>query len=278
MEKYDDENENKSNRTDRNRNLYQEIDKFDFSNIESNSNAKVIEDYAKNIDIEKIKNYVAKLDKDIPQKRKSLLDDKGLYVEKELPEEDTKDYDIISVLEKARETKTKDYEDEKYKRLRDTQFDILKRIKIYEQEEEKNDEEFNTKEQTLVDLINTIATNKSKDDLVNDIEKELNKNEDTDNKVDDMLTKNVSQEDIEKEKIKQAEEPEVTKVDNVDKSFYTSSMQFSKDDFEEKQGSNVVSKIGMVLSIIIILVVIVLIINFVFDLNLLNYLKELFNK
>ena len=67
--------------------------------------------------------------------------------------DETREYDINAILERARSEKEVDYEKERLKKLRDTQYDILNSLEITEKEdiEEQNDE--------LMSLINTITAN-----------------------------------------------------------------------------------------------------------------------
>ena len=67
--------------------------------------------------------------------------------------DETREYDINAILERARSEKEVDYEKERLKKLRDTQYDILNSLEIteHEDEEEQNDE--------LMSLINTITAN-----------------------------------------------------------------------------------------------------------------------
>jgi hypothetical protein len=84
---------------------------------------------------------------------------------------------------------------------------------------------------------------------------------------------------LEKEKLKQEKEKEdenaptvsTVKISNIDKSFYTNSMTFNKDDFEgfeelEKTGkSSIFTKIAIAVAIILLLLTIFLIVNHIFD-------------
>ena len=90
-----------------------------------------------------------------------------------------KDYDINSVLARARGNREVDYEEDRHRKLNNTQIDILKSIKIKEEKlEEKDDDltgpidELNTEEKTIVDLIQNIQSNSKKEpkkDLFEDL-------------------------------------------------------------------------------------------------------------
>ena len=90
-----------------------------------------------------------------------------------------KDYDINSVLERARGNREVDYEENRYRKINNsqTQIDILKSIKIKEQAAEEEDpditgpiDELNTEEKTIVELIQDIQSHGSKKkDLFEDL-------------------------------------------------------------------------------------------------------------
>ena len=192
-------------------------------------------------------------------------------------EEEEKDYDLVSVLEKAREKREIDYEKERYKKLRDTQYDILKNLNIKERPKPEIDEEkFNTQERTLIDLINTVAINKNNNDLLSELSEgddETTGSIDEESNNEDL--KALIKEEIDKDKTKEVpKENEDENIQNLDNSFYTISLNFSKDDFEdfndveESGGRGIVAKIGIILLILCILGVLLLIANFIFDLNI----------
>lgn len=280
MEKYNSDTEAEAkaiSRTSRNKRLYDEIKNTELTRFNSFNNARVIDEGAKEIDLNKIKKYIEKINDEKVEKRRSLLDTKGLYEEKHLEEEEEKDYDLVSVLEKAREKREIDYEKERYKKLRDTQYDILKNLNIKERPKPEIDEEkFNTQERTLIDLINTVAINKNNNDLLSELSEgddETTGSIDEESNNEDL--KALIKEEIDKDKTKEVpKENEDENIQNLDNSFYTSSLNFSKDDFEdfndveESGGRGIVAKIGIILLILCILGVLLLIANFIFDLNI----------
>ncbi len=280
MEKYNSDTEAEAkaiSRTSRNKRLYDEIKNTELTRFNSFNNARVIDEGAKEIDLNKIKKYIEKINDEKVEKRRSLLDTKGLYEERHLEEEEEKDYDLVSVLEKAREKREIDYEKERYKKLRDTQYDILKNLNIKERPKPEIDEEkFNTQERTLIDLINTVAINKNNNDLLSELSEgddETTGSIDEESNNEDL--KALIKEEIDKDKTKEVpKENEDENIQNLDNSFYTSSLNFSKDDFEdfndveESGGRGIVAKIGIILLILCILGVLLLIANFIFDLNI----------
>ncbi len=177
MEKYDSEYTNMS-RTKRNQKIYNSTDIGELSRIRTNTNVSVISDAQKEIDIEKIKQYLSSIDNEEKESRRVSL---------ELPKEEPKtverleekDYDINSVLERARGNREVDYEENRYRKINNTQtqIDILKSIKIKEQESQEDDpditgpiDELNTEEKTIVELIQDIQSHGSKKkDLFEDL-------------------------------------------------------------------------------------------------------------
>ena len=180
MEKYSSLSVDNMSRTKRNQNIYSSTDMSELSRIKTNTNVSVISDAPKEIDLEKIRNYVNSLNDD--------NDEKSKRVSLELPKEEEivvqrreeKDYDINSVLERARDKRETDYEEDRHRKLNSTQIDILKNIKIKNDviEEAKDPditepiEELNTEEKTIVELIQDIqnnSENSNKKDLFDDL-------------------------------------------------------------------------------------------------------------
>ena len=185
MEKYDDIPLDTMSRTKRNQNVYNMTDLGELSRIKTNTNVSVISDAPKEIDLEKIKNFVYSMDNEEEEKRRKLLLDipEEEPIKEEKPKEE-KDYDINSVLERAKDKRNPDYEEDRHRKINNTQIDILKNIKIKEEkiEEEKDPDvtepidELNTEEKTIVDLIQDIQTHGKKKDLFEDL---MGENDDT---------------------------------------------------------------------------------------------------
>ena len=161
MEKYYDENnENKLLRQQKNESLYENINNYEVDNdYKLDTNVTVLEHDATNIDVDQIKKILDTKYNQTP-KRKSIV------IEEEPEEEpvsfaETREYDINAVLEQARSSKEENYEEERLKKVRDTQFDILNSLDIEndtKDKEEKSDNKNDTEENTeLMDLINTIT-------------------------------------------------------------------------------------------------------------------------
>ena len=134
-EKYQDKSLKIGSRTARNTDLYKEINKTELDNFEVKSNATVIGNNRSNIDVEKIKDILDTHYKDVPQRR-------GIRIETDEQKSDqkpifeTKEYDINVIIDKAKEDKVESYEEERSKKLRNTQFDILNNLNINMSDEE----------------------------------------------------------------------------------------------------------------------------------------------
>ncbi len=151
MDKYT-ETPNLKSRTEKNKNLYEEIKNSDIDKYDINSNATIIEEDYNVIDVDKIRDMLDKRYRDtMPKRNITLKEDETDSILEKI--HDTKEYDINAILEKAKSTQKVDYEKERLKRVHDTQYDILKNLDI------KTDEEQNIEEtdENIVNLINTIT-------------------------------------------------------------------------------------------------------------------------
>lgn len=251
MEKYSEETKTMS-RTTRNSDLYKTINKNEIDNYEIKSNATILGSNEKNnIDIEKIKKILDKRYKETPR-RSIRIDTPSVLEEKK--EEITKEYDINAILEKARNDKPISYEEERAKRLRDTQYDILNNLNVEEDEEEKQS---NKSEEKLLDLINTITINESK-----------NKTTDSDEDLFSDLKSDGKTEVYENLKENVEVEAKNENTISLDNTMFSKSMEFSKKDFEDFEADDKTSPIAKI--IIFIIVIIFLIVVFFF-------LKAVFN-
>lgn len=214
---YDDELEN--TRFRKNEELYKEINKGELDNFEVKSNATILGDSEASIDVEKIKKILDTKYNEIP-KRKSIRIEESEDIKETI--EDTKEYDINVILEKAKEQKTENYEEERLKKLHDTGFDILKKLNVKDNKETLNNNDNNEdfENTNLKNLINTIALNEkeSKRNDALDILSDLKGSDDTE------VLEGLKEE---------LEENEKTNNEELTNSFYTSSNAINKKDFED---------------------------------------------
>lgn len=168
---YDDYDEieetSRPSRTNKNKELYKEVSNLELEDFDLNSNASVIGNNTSNINLDDIKEILDKRYHERPRK-KSFGDTDEITLPK-INLDETREYDINSILSKAKEKKEVNYEEDRLKKIRNTQYDILKNLDIMngeEEIEEKEDskpDEIRKKapdartEKELVDLIDTIA-------------------------------------------------------------------------------------------------------------------------
>ena len=290
-------------RVEKNDSLYEDIKTSDLRDVRTNNNIKVLESNGKTINLEKIRKYVEE-SREKPRERRSVVVETPASTQEETQSK-TKDYDIISILEKAKQNRSVDYETERYKKLRTKEYDILKEIETYESKEEPidEDEELNTEERTIVDLINTVTIHKAGEDLLSDL---LGGSEDdvtlpiNEERTSGTLKEDLKEIDLKKEQeqldreklearrrevLDQTIEDQIAKARelvelkektmDLDNSFFTSSMSFSKEDFEgfeelEKsvKKNNALTKVMLGLLVLFIIITLVVITNYVFNLGL----------
>lgn len=301
MERYKSETSNIS-RVNKNNDLYESIKSSDLTRIKNNDNVRVIENNGKTIDIAKIKKYLEENNtREIENKKRTIVpkDEQSEKVNNEI----RKNYDINSVLENAKKTREIDYDRERYKKLKREEYDILSKLKMYDTEEvplEKDD--FNTEEKTLIDLINTVTIHKGDLNLLEDlmggedeettlpIEEEIKQEKlvKTSDKVgvteeiplvsSEELTKKVNEINQNKtqdfSKTKELVDLKEKTMD-LENSFYTSSMKFSKEDFEgfdelEKsvKKNSALTVFLLILLVIFIIATLIVIANYIFELGL----------
>ncbi len=199
-------------RTKKNQALYDDIHRsMDYGNVKQVSNANEISP-------EKLNEILNKEKK--PQKR-NLYDNvpPSSYVSDD--EDDEKNYDVKEALEKAKNENTVN---NNYHKLNDDQINLLKKIQNYKATMYDKDE-------NLDELLNTIANTKllkqlNDRDLSLDLLGDLKSNNENTivggiNSINNVMT------DIPKIKTLEDEKNE------IDKSFYTSSLSFNENDFDD---------------------------------------------
>lgn len=255
MNKYYDDEEITVSRYQKNEELYREISKSELTRFDVKSNATILGDNKNEIDVEKIKKILDTKYNETPKRRSIRLED---TIELEEVREITKEYDINVILEKAREQKEDKYDEERLKKLRDTQFDILKNLNVDKKEE--NDTE--KVEDNLKELINTIALNEQRgiDSSPLDILSDLRGGDDTE--VLDGLKEEVNSVDVEDTNHDDAISTQMIN------SFYTSSNALKEQDFEDMdefsksiESSNVFIKIIIAIVVIVFLVGVALLVK-----------------
>lgn len=257
MEKYYSQQVDTKKRSQRNQSLYREIyDLGEYSNIE----AVATLDHTNEIDITKIQKMLRNREDYKRQKEyRNLLrqeDEKKEEVKVEEPEE-IKSYDIKEALDKLKDVKK---ENDKYRSLDNTNYNILKELKIKnDRKKEINEDE----DHELKEMIHTITSTSLLNKLDNE-ELSLNMFEDLASSGKTMVENKTSiQTLLEEAKALDLKKQEEEKSSELDNSFYTSSLNFDRKDFEElydapvqKQGVSL--KIKVTVGIILLLIVCVI--------------------
>ncbi len=271
MSKYNASDKNNS-RVKRNQEKYDNLSKTDLENFNVLSNATIIGESKKNeINIDKIKKILDNKYNEMP-KRKSIrldTDEESKYTDPEF--ENTKEYDINTILNKARSEKEDNYEQDRLKKIRDTQFNILSNLAV-EKEIIEAKEESSPEKNNLMNLINTIAINEKKlgDKDINSTTMSLFaelKGSDKTEVIDPVSKTGTIVESI--DELKNNEVNSTSKID-AQKDFYTSSTKFNKKDFEDLG----IEEKGHMNIITIILVIIILL---AFLAGMFIFLRSVFN-
>lgn len=242
MDRYYDRPSNSSGRSRKNEDLYRKIQDMDgYSNIEAvHTIAKTNE-----IDITKVKELIRNREnyKREKQYRKAFnIEDKPKETEVKEYFQDDKNYDIMDILNKAKDNHN---EDTSNRSLKNTHYDLLNELNL-------RNENYEDGEAELKDLMNTISNKKDDSDDVG--------------LLDELTSNTMVGEASSIHNIIEEEKNEKKKMDNtaeMDKSFFTSTMSFSDEDFEEfkNMGKNV--KKNNILIIILMIIMVLAIIGFV---------------
>ena len=295
MEKYYPENETTPtlSRARKNAELYKEVSSSELEEFNLNSNVSILGENSPNLDVEKIQEILDQKYKE-ESKRKTNIPVEPLPLET-LELDETREYDINAVLDKAKETKEVDYEVDRLKKIRNTQYDILNNLDLEQKKEDVED--LTTEQAKLMDLINTI-TSKEMATQVNQAltETEEKKEEEldpldlfTDLKGDNEATSTLGA--IKEELLEEAKRNTDTKPEEIpvqtkefpkkldetkDDSFFTAnSVQFAQSDFDDfndlkddMKAAKIVIKVLIILVIIAFLVGCFFLVNSIFDLGL----------
>ena len=235
MEKY---YEMKS-RTSKNKELYRTIyDEAEYTNVEGIS---VIEKNEK-IDIEKIKeliNGTNNINKPKEYKKENI---------KPLTEEieEQKNYDIRDVLDKAKSERT-----DKDSRYSNTKYNILKDLDLNSDAKVPD----NVNEDQLRSMIEAIS-NKNKTDMTSDLLDDLKSICDPNLK--EQVKEEIKTDDTQLQNTKLIQE-------NLDKSFFTSSLDFSSEDFEDlKEIKENIKKNNILTKILLFILLVIIITGVIF--------------
>lgn len=240
-------------RSARNQELYR---KKDYNIYSSN---ETIIDTSNEVDLTKIKNIIKnREDYQRAKSYRNMLNDKKFETDETDYIEDTyeeKDYDINALLQKVKEQKNSNNEQDKVRKLRNTQYDILSRLDV--KSKEKSSE---IKKDDLKDLINTI-THKEEDS---------NNKEDLDDLLSDLKSEDTtvikSAKELGNELIQENLKSQVQKMqqaynkEEVERDFYSDSFTFSRRDFVDmKDLETSVNSNNRLIKVLIFILIIVII-------------------
>lgn len=272
MERYD--NSNRStvrSRTEKNQDLYNDLGRLekyttltDVSKIEAVELNAAKKNYRTREGYHQIKDYDIDIEEK-PKERKELDEFNFLY------KDEHKTYDINKVLEEAKELRERDSL-EKKRKLHNEKYNILESS---EEDLEKFKEETKLRhkpienEEELEELIHTITSK--------ELREEIDKAESNDNNslLSDLMATNVNEEVLkpiatkiedskveeDTKKLDKVKEKTMSLKDEIDKSFYTKSLDLSEEDFisddeeEEIKPSKFIGFLKFLFSLILILAV-----------------------
>ena len=242
MERYDSSNRSTiRSRTEKNQDLYNDLGRLekyttltDVSKIEAVELNAAKKNYRTREGYHQIKDYDIDIEK--PKERKELDEFNFLY------NDEHKTYDINKVLEEAKELRERDSL-EKKRKLHNEKYNILESS---EEDLEKFKEETKLRhkpienEEELEELIHTITSK--------ELREEIDKAESNDNNslLSDLMATNVNEEVLkpiatkiedskveeDTKKLDKVKEKTMSLKDEIDKSFYTKSLDLSEEDFE----------------------------------------------
>ena len=253
----------KMSRVSKNSDLYKQINNSELDNFNVHSNATVIGNQEREIDVEQIKKILDKRYNERPQRRSIRVEPREEV--SRLEKEDTKEYDLTKVLEKAKDEKVETYEENRAKKLRNTQYNILNNLNIEKESNDESEEKKVDPEENLMNLINTITINEAKkredNDDVNPLDILTDLKGDDDTQVYESMETSVRTITEIKEKEKDnSNKNEISNKETLDNSFYTSNL-FDKKDFEDENDFVEDEKVGIGIKILIVLIVIVFLVG-----------------
>lgn len=244
-------------RTKRNEHLYARVEApLEYSSVEGVARI----DNTNSVDINKIKELLLREEEPKKkhhskmEKQETLEDTSELVTFNQLED---KNYDIRDILNKAKDKKEED-DDDKYRNLQNTGYDILKNIQVQKKPTEISDQELNHVGDTTLSL-------SMLDNLQDNEEEEITETMSS-KTIRDLLNEETSKEEDD-------DDDDFEEQRTLDNSFFTSSLNFSEEDFNElsdeldepKKKENLIVKV----LIFIIMVVLTTVAIFV----LANYLK-----
>ncbi len=241
-----DYNETTPSRVRKNANLYRRIDAASIDDIEPRREEEIIESNTTTIDVEKLKSM---LDKKYREPSSNTLKDiDHNLVNRDINLEETREYNLDDIINKAKDKDDTDYGVERLKKLSDTNVSILDGLNIKENDTSKDNDDNNKSKvssdsKKLIELIDTINLKEQEgyDALLkdnNELSDDFDLEDTGSNEPLDMLseltgndedTKVVGASEIVSDKDLKDESP---KVDNKDDKYDDIDLENSDDDFD----------------------------------------------
>ena len=204
-------------RTKRNEHLYARVEApLEYSSVEGVARI----DNTNSVDINKIKELLLREEEPKKkhhskmEKQETLEDTSELVTFNQLED---KNYDIRDILNKAKDEKEEDDAD-KYRNLQNTGYDILKNIQVQKKPTEISDQELNHVGDTTLSL-------SMLDNLQDNEEEEITETMSS-KTIRDLLNEETSKEE-------DGDDDDFEEQRTLDNSFFTSSLNFSEEDFNE---------------------------------------------
>ena len=278
MDRYKDDISQQEKRSEKNKDLYQNTNKYTNITDVATSNVYEINNSNNNKESKTTRENYQKLRKyqmidEVPKVKKELEDFKYLYQRNE-----DKIYDINSVLEAARKNKKDKDNLEEKRKLKHTSYNVFSGVNLEEllkYREEKKKKVETEEEKGIRELVDTIASKtlageidkKTSVDLLSDLmatnmldkvsaSDELEKDEEKTEEIEDTQT----DDKINLDEIKDLEEKslEDTQDKKIDKEFSTRSMDLSEEDFEmDNEFAETKVPLGLKIFIFIIILAVV---------------------
>lgn len=166
MDKYYKEKTLEESRTAKNKEIYNNSGEEEYDKLSLTSNISILDTDTTNLDIEKLKQLLDEKYSNNRSKKKVESDD----IQEREPEklDDTKEYDLKKIIEEAHNNKSSDYDVERFKKLRDTQYDILNSLNLDRKTEPEIEESLTVEEANLMNLIKTVNGNAIKKEQIED--------------------------------------------------------------------------------------------------------------
>ena len=127
-------------RSNKNRELYKEVSNKELEGFDVNINSTILNNNINNnVDIDQIKEMLDRQYRELP-KNKAIGDNTETEIGS-ISLDETREYDINSIIAASHKEREKDYGEERLKKLRNTQVDILKELDSVIKENEKVEDE-----------------------------------------------------------------------------------------------------------------------------------------